>query len=101
MKYEVDKYYKLDPNQYYWCINIQQKVKFEKPPIIQLKHFLWTGDPFSGYLVDQGGGGFGRDYLTNVEIELANNCILGEYEFQNEETIHFMDFPYIENKGSE
>lgn len=101
MEYKIDKYYRLDSNQYYWCINIQQRVKFEKPPIIQLKHFL-QGQPYSGYLVDKNGGAFGVDYLTNVEIEINEDSIIGEYEFNNEGILLYMDFPYIENKkGSE
>ena len=32
---EFDKYYKLNPNNYYWCIQLQQEIKFKDRVVVK------------------------------------------------------------------
>ena len=98
MKYEINKYYRLNPNKYYWCTNIQKTVKFEEPPIIKLEHFF-KDEPIFGKLIQHDLYG---DIQTDTEIEITGKDIMNEYHFQKYYIPFFyMDFPFSElNKDS-
>lgn len=88
--FEVDKYYVMESNRYYFVPELQRRVKFDGQVVIQLKNFF-NGEPAFGYLVNCGQGPFESDLVTNISIEIPKNSIISEYQLK-EGQFHYMDF---------
>lgn len=78
MGFEIGKYYALNPDKFYFSINLQRSVKFINPVIVKVTHTSTFGIIF-GTLVDVG---LFRDIDTTNEIEFISEDILREYEFK-------------------
>ena len=78
MEYEIGKYYALNPDKFYFSIDLQRTIKFINPVIVKLTHTSTLG-PIFGTLVDVG---LFEDINTTNEIEFISKDILREYEFK-------------------
>lgn len=87
---EVGKYYVLNPDRFYFSIDLQRTVKLINPVIVKLTHTSTLGVLF-GSLVDVG---ILIDIDTNNEIEFKEDDIIGEYELKNTPSMVncYMDF---------
>ena len=94
-EFEVDKYYVMESNRYYFVPALQRRVKFDGPVVIQLKNFF-AGKPAFGYLVNCGQGAFQSDLVTNIEIEIPDNSIISEYTLQKGNFFYFDIAPWFE-----
>lgn len=92
MKYEVGKYYKLNPSKSYWSVDLQRNVRFDGRVIVKLTNFVNDKAMF-GNLVNTGIFAFSPDYDTNNSIEFNENDIIEEYTFNNG-SVMFFDFPF-------
>lgn len=97
---QFDKYYKLNPNRYYWCIQLQQSIKFEKRVVVKATQRtafnvgeigrLWFGKVVVELIS-------GIDQESEFEIEFLEEDVVGEYDFQSQPPpmpFHYMDYPY-------
>lgn len=97
---EFDKYYKLNPNNYYWCIQLQQEIKFKDRVVVKATQRtgfnvgengrLWFGKMVVRLFT-------GIDELTETEIEFMEDDVVGEYELQKTPPpipFFYIDFPY-------
>lgn len=82
MEIEIGKYYALNPDKFYFSIDLRRTVKFINPVIVKAAHVgkVGTENIFFGKLVDVG---LSIDYDTNNEIEFTDDDILREYTFKN------------------
>lgn len=82
MEIEIGKYYALNPDKFYFSIDLRKNVKFINPVIVKVAHVgkVGTENIFFGKLVDVG---LTIDYDTNNEIEFMADDILREYTFKN------------------
>lgn len=87
-EFEVDKYYVMESNRYYFVPELQRRVKFDGPVVIQLKSFF-EGKPAFGYLVNCGQGVFQSDLVTDIDIEIPDNSIISEYTLQEGKFFYF------------
>ena len=87
-EFEVDKYYVMESNRYYFVPALHRRVKFDGPVVIQLKNFF-EGKPAFGYLVNCGQGPFQSDLVTNIDIEIPDNSIISEYTLQEGKLFYF------------
>ena len=78
MEFEIGKYYTLNPDKFYFSIDLQRSIKFNSPVIIKVTHTSDLGLLF-GTLVDIG---LFEDINTTNEIEFISDDIIGEYEFK-------------------
>jgi len=96
-KTEVGKYYRLQ-DRYYFCPVLQMFVKFQDSVIIKLTH-THCGQAAYGNIVKSSKYG---DEQTDAEIEICNNDIIDEYQFEEYKTPFFyIDFVYDGGKKSE
>lgn len=97
---QFDKYYKLNPNNYYWCIQLQQEIKFKDRVVVKAtqrsawdvseKGRLWFGKVVVKMIT-------GIDQVSEIEIEFLEEDVFGEYELQKTPPsipLLYMDFPY-------
>jgi hypothetical protein len=97
---QFDKYYKLNPNNYYWCIQLQQEIKFKDTVVVKAtqrtaldvsdKGRLWFGKIVVRLFT-------GIDELTETEIGFMEDDVVGKYEFQSQPPLmpfHYMDYLY-------
>jgi len=82
MEFEIGKYYALNPDKFYFSIDLQRSVKFINPVIVKVTHTSTFGIIF-GTLVDVG---LFMDIDTTNEIEFISEDILREYEFKKEQS---------------
>ena len=78
IEFEIGKYYALNPDKFYFSINLQRSVKFINPVIVKVTNTSTLGLIF-GTLVDVG---LFEDINTTNEIEFISADILREYEFK-------------------
>lgn len=95
MEFEIGKYYALNPDKFYFSINLQRSVKFINPVIVKVTHknALNLNHGF-GTLVDVG---LFRDIDTTNEIEFISEDILREYEFKKAQSSlapFYMEFEF-------
>jgi len=95
---EIGKYYVINPNNYYFCTNIQSRIKLQEVPsvtplVVKVEHGDCDNRAFFGKLIKHSPFG---DELTDVELEVGQIDVLCEYNFQNNEVpFIYMDFPYV------
>ena len=87
-EFEVDKYYLMESNRYYFVPVLQRSVKFDGPVVIQLKNFF-NDKPAFGYLVNCTQGAFQSDLVTNIDIEIPDNSIISEYTLKEGKCFYF------------
>ncbi len=81
MKAEAGKFYLLDNDAMYFCVDIQRKVKFADDVIVECTNNFGDAGHF-GKLVDAGYTA-GPDYVTNTEIEFGDDNVIKEYELKS------------------
>lgn len=94
MEFEIGKYYVLNPDKFYFSIDLQRSVKFINPVIVKVTHTSTFGIIF-GTLVDV--GLFRNDIDTTNEIEFISEDILREYEFKKPQSSlapFYMEFKF-------
>lgn len=84
---DIGKYYQLNPDNFYFSVDLQRSVKFKGPVIVKLTHTSCIG-VLIGLLVDTFITG---DCESNTEIEFFNEDIVGEYTFRNGKSA----FPFL------
>lgn len=99
---QFDKYYKLNPNNYYWCIQLQQEIMFKDRAVVKAtqrtafdvsdKGRLWFGKVVVKLIS-------GIDQESEFEIEFLEEDVVGEYKFNDtppppQILCPYMDFPY-------
>ena len=94
---EIGKYYKINPNKYYYCITIQRRVKLEEPVIVKVEHKSCFGQMFFGKLVQH--DDFHGDIDTETELEFDDIDIIEEHKYKEYTVpLFYMDIDFKLNK---
>ena len=94
----IGKCFKLIYGCPYFIPELQEVVKFTNPNLAVRITNLVGDEPAFGNLIRIGLGPFMTDDETNITIELNSSKLGPEYEFNDKETIFYMDFNYPQNK---
>ena len=97
---EFDKYYELNLDRYYWCIQLQQEIKFKDRVVVKAtqrtaldvsdKGRLWFGKVVIKLIT-------GINQESEFEIEFLEEDVVGEYKFNETSPqipFFYMDYPY-------
>lgn len=78
MKIDLGKYYILNPNNFYFSIDLQRRVKMDEEVVVKAVS-TFQNRVFFGKLLDFGPTPFSTIYETCNEIEFDRHDVISEY----------------------
>lgn len=88
-KYEVGDLCLLNPENFYWSVELRRNIKFQGHELaIKISRRNGNGKAV-GYLIELGNGPFESDYVSKNEILFSDNDIIGDYELCGEKLYYF------------
>jgi len=87
---DIGKVYALNPEHYYWVIDIQDIVKFEEEKFVELTNTTCIGDIYFGKVLERNIYGCIEKYeIRFCAGDVVKEAYFNKEEFNNDSAIHY------------